>query len=202
MSRTKMRTAPLIAALAMTIATVPGVANSHDGYLTAQAPLLALADGLPSGATVKALVASGEIVDGTMFEGIPDGVGIRPGPYTNTVDVYVTHEQTTVPFFGSADFENASVTKWTLVTRGPNRGAILASEVALASDNGYLRFCSASMAGPAEGFDDYIFFTGEEANDVVPIEVGQPFTPDPALGSDRQAGLLWPLTQPQATSIT
>ena len=182
------RSWPLLASMVMMFAMVPGVATANHGYLTPEAPLLDLDPSLPSGAWVRAIVSSGETVDGTMFEGIPDGVGIRPGADHNTVDVYVAHEQTTVPFFGTADFVDASVTKWTLRTRGPNRGAVLGAEVAISSDNGYLRFCSASMAGPAEGFDDYVFLTGEEANDVVDIQTGQPFGADPAITPQRQAG--------------
>ena len=41
------------------------------------------------------------------------------------------------------------------------------ADVALGPDEGFLRFCSASMAGPDEGLDDYVFFTGEETNDIV-----------------------------------
>jgi len=44
------------------------------------------------------------------------------------------------------------------------------------------------MVGPAEGFRDYVFFTGEEANDLVDIDPGQPFAPDPAIAPQRQAG--------------
>jgi hypothetical protein len=172
----------------LAFATIPGAAGADGGYLTGAAPLIDLDPSLPSGARVTAIISSGETVDGTMFQGIPDGVGITPGADHNTIDVYVTHEQTTVPFFGTADFEDASVTKWTLETNGPNRGAVLAGSVAISADIGYLRFCSASMAGPAEGFDDYVFFTGEEANDVVDIASGQPFTPDPAVTPRRQAG--------------
>jgi hypothetical protein len=182
------RSWPLLASMVMMFAMVPGVATADHGYLTPEAPLLDLDASLPTGAWVRAIVSSGEIVDGTMFQGIPDGVGIRPGADHNTVDVFVAHEQTTVPFFGTADFVDASVTKWTLQTRGPDRGAVLASEVAISSDNGYLRFCSASMAGPAEGFDDYVFLTGEEANDIVDIQSGQPFSADPAIAPQRQAG--------------
>ena len=54
---------------------------------------------------------------------------------------------------------------------------MLAADVAISSDNGYLRFCSASMAGPAEGFNDYVFFTGEETNDVVAIDPDNPGIP-------------------------
>lgn len=188
MRRSTATTARLIAALAMVFAMVPGTAVADDGYLTSDAPMLVLAEDLPKGAWLVPIVSSGETVAGTMFSGIPDGVGLRPGPEKNTVEAYVAHEETTVPFFGTADFVNASVTTWVLRTNGPNRGAVLDSGVALSSDNGYLRFCSASMAGPAEGFDDYVFFTGEEANDIVAIEPGQPFEADPAIAPLRQAG--------------
>ncbi len=178
----------LVAILTALFMLVPGVAAGGDGYLTTEEPLLALDESLPAGAQVTPIISSGETVDGTLFEGIPDGVGIRPGPEHNTVDVYVAHEQTTVPFFGTADFVDASVTKLTLSTRTPNRGAVLATDLAISSDDGYLRFCSASMAGPAEGFDDYVFLVGEEANDIVEIGPGQPFSPDAAVAPQRQAG--------------
>jgi hypothetical protein len=188
MSRILRRTWPLAAAFTLMLAMVPAAVHAGGGYLTPEEPLLELDPALPSGAYVRAIISSGETVDGTLFEGIPDGVGIRPGSARNTIDVYVAHEQTTVPFFGSADFVDASVTKWTLDTKGPDRGSVLAGDVAISSDEGYLRFCSASMAGPAEGFDDYVFFTGEETNDVVDIAPGQPFSPDPAVAPQRQAG--------------
>lgn len=182
------RTARLIAALSMLIAMVPGVAAADHGYLTSEAAMIALADDLPKGAYLIPIISSGETVGNTRFQGIPDGVGLRPGPERNTVEAYVAHEETTVPFFGSADFVNASVTTWVLRTNGPHRGAIMDSGIALSSDEGYLRFCSASMAGPAEGFDDYVFLTGEESNDIVPISAGQPFEPDPGIAPNRQAG--------------
>jgi hypothetical protein len=189
MARWPKRSVPLVAVLMLVLTMVPGAASADGGYLTPEDPLLELDGALPSGADVRAIVSSGESVDGTVFEGLPDGVGIRPGPYRNTIDVYVAHEQTTVPFFGSADFVDASVTKWTLDTNGPDRGSVLAGDVAISSDDGYLRFCSASMAGPAEGFDDYVFFTGEETDDIVDIDPGQPFSPDLAVAPQRQAGL-------------
>jgi hypothetical protein len=54
----------------------------------------------------------------------------------------------------------------------------------LGPENGFLRFCSASMAGLAEGFSNYTFFANEEANDVVDVPDlpdGAPYGPDPAL---------------------
>jgi hypothetical protein len=119
-----------------------------------------------------------------MFEGIPDGIGLAPGPDGN-VNVFVAHEQTTVPFFNSADFQDASVSKLTLDT---SSAEVVAADVAIGPENGYLRFCSASMAGPAEGFSNYTFFANEEANDVVDVPSGAPFGADPGLDGQRQAG--------------
>jgi hypothetical protein len=157
--------------------------------LTPKGPYITLDPGVPAGSTVKAIMSAGEIVDGVRFQGIPDGIGIRPGPTANTVDVYLAHEESTVPFRGAADFQDASVNKLTLNTApGPDQGAVLAAEVAISADNGYLRFCSASMAGPAEGFSSYVYFTGEESNDIVDVPAGAPYGPDQSLAPQRQAG--------------
>ncbi len=187
MSRSKRRWWPVALAFGLMVVMVPTPAYAS-GYISDQEPLLAFNDAAPDNSRVRTIISSGEVVDGVMFQGIPDGVGIRPGPYRGTVDVYVSHEETTVPFFGSADFQDASVTRLTLSHRGGSRGYIQDAEIALSSDLGYLRFCSASMATPVEGFDDYVFFTGEEANDIVDVPAGAPYGADPALGTQRQAG--------------
>jgi hypothetical protein len=136
-----------------------------------------------------ASISSPTLVGGPRHEGLPDGIGIKPGDAPDTVEVYVAHEQTTVPFRNSRDFQDASVTHLTLSTAsGAMEGAVLAAEVALSPDDGYLRFCSASMAGPAEGFSDYVFFTGEETNDIVDVAAGAPFPADPAIAPQRQGG--------------
>ena len=147
---------------------------------------ITLDPGVPAASTVTPIIDSGEMFDGFLFEGIPDGIGLAPdteGP--GTVDAYVTHEQTHVPFFGTADFQDASVSRLTLETA---TGAVLSADVALPPEAGYLRFCSASMAGPAEGFSRFTFFANEEANDVVPVPGGAPYGADPAVAPDRQAG--------------
>ena len=60
------------------------------------------------------------------------------------------------------------MSKLTLQTKaGTRQGSVLDASVALPSSAGFLRFCSANMAGPAQGLDDYVFFTGEETNDTV-----------------------------------
>ena len=47
------------------------------------------------------------------FEGIPDGLGAMPGS-DGTVEVFVNHEQSRVPFAGFADFDWSSVSHLTL----------------------------------------------------------------------------------------
>lgn len=159
------------------------------GFLTPEAPYITLDAGAPPGSSVKALISSGDEIGDFTFEGLPDGIGMRPGDASGTVEVYVAHEQTTVPFFGTADFQDASVSHLTLSTDpGAMEGAVLAADVALSPDEGYLRFCSASMAGPEQGFDDYVFFTGEEANDIVDVPNGAPYGADPSVAPQRQAG--------------
>jgi hypothetical protein len=171
------------------VVVLPAIVTASNGFLTPQAPFITLDPGVPAGSTVKAIISVGELVDGVLFEGIPDGIGITDGLEPNTVDVYVSHEQTTVPFFGRADFQDASVSKLTLnTTSGGSLGAVLEASVAISPDDGFLRFCSASLAGAAEGFDRPILFANEEANDVVDVPAGAPYGPDPALGSQRQAG--------------
>jgi hypothetical protein len=167
-SRSRMRTlGAIFAAMAMLMAlAAPATAKEPPtGFFTEEAAFITLDPGLPAGASVTPIISSGDEIGDFMFEGLPDGIGIRPGEARNTVDVYVAHEQTTVPFFGTRDFQDASVSQLTLNTRGPNRGSVVSADVALGPEEGFLRFCSASMAGPDEGLDDYVFFTGEEAND-------------------------------------
>jgi len=169
-----------LVALALLIA-VPGGALADDPVV----PLITLDPGVPTGSMVKAIINSGETLDGFLFEGIPDGIGLAPGPREGTVDVYVNHEQSTVSFRNTADFQDASVSKLTLDT---TTAAVLDASVAIGPEAGYIRFCSAFMAGPDEGFSRYTFFTGEESSDVIDIPAGAPYGPDPALVPQRQAG--------------
>lgn len=173
----------LLIALALVFA-LPGLSLADSGWVTPEAPYITLED-VPAGSSVTAIISSGESVDGVLFEGIPDGIGLAPGPWEDTVDVYVNHEQSTVPFRNTADFQDASVTKWTVDIAS---ASVLAASEPISADNGYLRFCSAFMAGPAEGFSSYTFFTGEETNDIVAVPAGAPYGPDFALAPNRQGG--------------
>ena len=179
----------LFVGLVLVLALPQQSGADEEGFLTSQPPFITLADGLPQGATVKAIISSGEMLGDFTFEGLPDGIGIKPGDAKHTIDVFVAHEQTTVPFFGSRDFQDASVSMLTLNTKGgPDQGEVLETAVALPPSAGFLRFCSASMAGPAEGLSSYTFFTGEETNDIVGVPNGAPYGPDPALDPQRQGG--------------
>ncbi len=170
---TRSRGTGTIGAILLTMAmlaalAVPAQADPPtQGFFTSEDPFITLADELSPQAMVQAIISTGDELGDFMFEGIPDGVGIRPGPGSNTADVYVAHEQTTIPFRGEQDFQDASVSKVTLQTRGVQRGAVYDADVAIGPEEGFLRFCSASMAGPDEGLEDWVFFTGEETSDVV-----------------------------------
>jgi hypothetical protein len=188
MTRTPRRRLLLgaIAVVAL-VAGLPGTSGAGSGYLTPQPPMLTLDASAPAGSELVAIINSGdELSNGFLFEGIPDGIGVMPGAELGTVDAFVNHEQSHVPFPATlADIADASVSRVTLDTA---TGAVLDGSVAIPASAGFIRFCSATMAGPAEGFSGYTFFTNEESPDVVPVPAGAPYGADPALTPDRQAG--------------
>lgn len=184
MDRQRHRGIAFAAALLLMLTFALPAGATH-GYRTSSDPYVTLTAEAPAGSSLLPLINSGESLGGFTFEGLPDGVGLMPGRHHGTVVAYVAHEQTTVPFFGSADFQNASVSEITIDARS---GEIVGASVAIGPEQGYLRFCSAFMAGPAEGFRHYTFFTGEETNDIVDVPAGVDYGPDPALGDQRQAG--------------
>ena len=58
----------------------------------------------------------------------------------------------------------------------------------LPASAGFIRFCSAFMAGPAEGFSNYTLFLNEESNDVIDVPAGATYGSDPSVAPYRQAG--------------
>ena len=170
-------------ALVVAAALLPGIAIAD--FLTSEPPFITLGSGVPADSSVLAIISSGESLGGFTFQGLPDGIGLAPGPNLDSIDVFVAHEETTVPFFNRADFQDASISRLTLST---NSGGVTDASVALPATAGFLRFCSAFMGGPAEGYSSYTFFTGEETNDIVPVAAGAPYGPDPALAPLRQGG--------------
>jgi hypothetical protein len=193
--RTVARTSGAVIAAASLVAvatsTAAGAPPDRGGFLTDQAPFLTLASGLPSGSSLLPIISSGEVVDGITFQGLPDGIGMTKGAAPHSVDVYVAHEETHVPFGGTADFQDASVTRLTLnTTNGPGRAAVLGADIPLGPEAGFIRFCSSAMLGTAEGFDNDVYFANEETNDAgLPVPDGAPYGPDQYPGDGtRQAG--------------
>jgi len=171
-------------AMLLPAALIPAMAFAD--FLTPTPPMITLEPTAPAGSSVTAIISSGDTVGAFLFEGLPDGIGLAPAAGGSRVDVFVTHEQTSVPFFGRRDFQDASISRLTLNTM---TAAVTNASVALPPSEGFLRLCSAFMAGPAEGFSTYTLFTGEESNDIVDIPAGATsYGSDPALAPQRQAG--------------
>lgn len=188
--RTPTRRRTRATALAVVVATAalivaPSGALADPGYATSQPAQVALQPGVSG--TAVALIASGEEVFGDVFEGIPDGIGVVPGPGgTGYVDVYVAHEQSHVPFGGFADFQDSSVSR---VRVDLASKTVTDLEVVFPASAGLIRFCSAFMAGPDEGFAKYTFFVNEESNDLLEVPAGAPYGSDPSIAPLRQGGL-------------
>lgn len=152
---------------------------------------------LVAGVTFTPLINSGDVAFDDTFEGLPDGIGIVPGPGASPtyVDLYVNHEQSHVPFglnansvyadgLGINDPHDSSVTRVRidLATK-----AIIDMEVVLPGSAGFIRFCSATIVS-GNGFAHPMLFTNEESNDVLPVPANATYGSDPSVAPNRQAG--------------
>jgi len=152
---------------------------------------------LVAGVTFTPLINSGDVAFGDTFEGLPDGIGLVPGPGASPtyVDLYVNHEQSHVPFglnnlsvyadgLGINDPHDSSVTRVRidLATK-----AITDMEVVLPGSAGFIRFCSSTMVS-GFGFAHPMLFTNEESNDVLPVPANATYGSDPSVAPNRQAG--------------
>ena len=142
-----------------------------------------------SGAIILPLINSGDTRNGVTFEGIPDGLGIVPvGDGGDQIDIFVNFEQSHVPFGGFADFEDSSVQRVRL-----NLDNLEVSQLKemLPPSAGFVRFCSATMVGPDQGFDRYTFLLNEESVDYLPLVPDGPYGADASISGTydfRQAG--------------
>jgi len=197
-----MRRARFAAALALVVgvaAMVAGSAAAHKknpGFKTSQAAMLTP---VAPGVTVEPLITVGETLPGSSykFESIPDGIALRNrghGYHNNgrTVDLYVNHETSTVPFpftpatgVGFNDFTNAMLSKLTVNRK---TGGVLAGSYPITSEQNYHRFCSNTIVGPREGFRRELLFTNEEATDWV-FRTGTSW-PAPTAPPAEQAGVV------------
>jgi hypothetical protein len=181
------RARALLAAVALVIAVPASTLGTH-GYNTASDPYITLlGDYAPAGSapgTIVPLINSGETYADVLFQGIPDGIGAVPGD--GWVDLYVTHEQSPVPFFGKADLQASSVTRVRVDT---SERSIIDMDVPLGPEAGFIRFCSAFMASPAQGFPNYTLLLNEEADETIhDVPAGAVYGADPAIAPKRQAG--------------
>ena len=179
-------------------ATLVASAAAHKknpGFKTSQAPMLTP---VAPGVTVEPLITVGETLPGSTykFESIPDGIAIdrrhRGWHHSGggTIDLYVNHETSTVPFpftpatgVGLNDFTNAMLSKLTVNRK---TGGILAGSYVIKSEQNYHRFCSNTLVGAAEGFQRPLLFTNEEATDLV----NRTGTSWPAGPNPEQAGVV------------
>ena len=173
------RARALVAAIALILALPASALGSHTPptapYLTLQGSYLATGALYP-------LINVGQTHTGVLFEGIPDGIGVVPigtvvPGVSGQVDLYVNHEQSRVPFdadgagpqLPSRDMIDSSVTRWR-VDLGSQ--SIVEASLAISDAEGFIRFCSSFMAGPAHGFDNYTLLTNEESDDDLAVPAG------------------------------
>jgi hypothetical protein len=175
------------AALGGGIAAAQEGGPPQDGFTTAVKPYARAVPG--SGWETRPLVSSGDVVPETggaglqhRMVGIPDGLGIdrprRPG-MRGTVRVWMAHEfaqnVVTQPRVGRPAHRGAFADQWYLDRDGRvlsarraydhvyQDGTYVGPTPDVSNDTrAFSRWCSAFLAGPAEGFDRPVFFTNEE----------------------------------------
>ena len=153
--------AALVAAGASGGPNAPGFKTSTPAMLTGA-----------TGVSVEPLITVGDTLPGGYrFESIPDGIAVGKTNGNGTVDIFVNHETSLVPFplpaptvAGRADFVNSIVSKLRL---HQTSAGILKGDYVIPSSANYQRFCSNFLASKEHGFERDILFTNEEARDHV-----------------------------------
>jgi hypothetical protein len=167
-----MRKAFAAAALAVAVAAFVAVTTASGGgspgFTTSQGPMITP---VAPGATYEPIITVGDTLSsGYMFESIPDGIAFSANG-KGTVDLYVNHETSTVPFpynpttgVGFNDFTNSLVSKLRLHQKS---GGVLQGWYAIQSSENWQRFCSNFLATEEQGFDRPLLLTNEEGIDWV-----------------------------------
>jgi hypothetical protein len=185
----------LLAAVALVggLAGAAGAAGPP-GFKTAQGSMLSP---VAPRAWVDPIMSVGDDIGAYQFESIPDGISIRNAPGRDKAEVYVNHETSTVPFPYTAtgpsvansqnDFDNAQLSRLIIDT---DDASVLQASLAIASAEGYQRFCSNFLATKVNGFSRDLLFTNEEAVDWVK-RTGPTFWPATEGAADaRQSGVV------------
>ncbi len=172
--------------------------RGNAGFKTSQAAML---KALVAGGSVTPIISTGDGIGHYQFESIPDGIVVVPNGHSS-VDVYVNHETSRVPFplqaAGSSwlptsntngnqnDFLNSQVSKLTLSQR---TAGVLDAEFAIDSDALYQRFCSSFLATKEHGFKRSLLFANEEGVDWV-SKTDPAFPAFPGDAGARQIGVV------------
>jgi hypothetical protein len=205
--RAMRRLLAAVSAVFIVAGSIPGVA-AHGGHghgfgkgpgtLTTQPAML---DVVAPGGWARPIITTGEMIDGYRFEAIPDGISFQES-FWGSVDVYVNHETSRVPFPLAAtgagylpttngngsqnDFLNSQVS---LLTLSKKTGGVLDAEYAIDSSEGFQRFCSNFIGTWEHGFRRPILFTNEEGVDWVK-EADPTFPASPGDADGRQIGVV------------
>ncbi|HEX9616057.1 MAG TPA: hypothetical protein VGA03_01480 [Anaerolineales bacterium] len=137
--------AALLLVLALSNLGPAALAAASPGFLTGQPAMLKAT--APGGSVLPILTVGDTLPGGYRFEAIPDGIGFTPNG-NGTVNVFVTHETSLVPFpynisssgttaTGLSDFDNAQVSKLKL---HQDSAGVLSGKLAIQSDANYQRF--------------------------------------------------------------
>jgi hypothetical protein len=159
---TKKLFAAVAAAVAVAaVGALPAGADNNSGFRTSDPPLLTP---LAPGASVTPIISVGDRVRDFRFESIPDGISLSLNG-RGTMDVYVNHETSLVPFPATrSDFTNSLVSRMRL---NQHSAGVLRGDYLVGDDSNYQRFCSNFLAGSAQGFERELLLTNEEARDIV-----------------------------------
>ena len=161
----------LMAAVAVVLGGAAPTAAAP-GFKTSQPPMLTP---LAAGSSVTPIITVGDTIGGYMFEAIPDGISIAPNG-NGTVDVYVNHETSTVPFpypvapippttsNAQNDMSDSLVSKLKLHQK---TAGVLSASFTITDNDNFHRLCSNYIADAAAGFKKAILLTNEEGIDWV-----------------------------------
>lgn len=186
--RSRLLVPALAVGLALPLFAASGAAADGGGFHTIKPAMLA---GV-GGTSVHPIISVGDVVDGYVFESIPDGISVVRANGRGTVDIMLNHETSRVPFPATRqDATNALLSRIRLTRNG---AGVASGSYTIADTAGYQRFCSNFLAGSAEGFERPTLFTTEEARDIVRRQ-GDSWAPGLAVGPgapaiNEQAGVV------------
>ncbi|MBE3559627.1 MAG: DUF839 domain-containing protein [Ktedonobacteraceae bacterium] len=112
--------------------------------------------GLAGNVTFQPIITTGDTFNNYTMAAIPDGLGAFDNG-DGTFTLLMNHELTKEENLSDARVSKLRIDKKTLRVQQAN--------YLIDGTQGYRRFCSATMVGPDEGFQEPLFLTGEEATD-------------------------------------